>query len=301
LSLFANLMFPVLTLMGAGAVARRCWQVEARPLAQLILYLFCPALVFNSLLNTQLAGADLAGLAAGTILLVSLVCLAAGAPGRILRWPGKLGSAVQLGSAFFNLGNFGLPIIYSTYGQAGLERAVVIVVTHQILLFSLALYLAARSQFGAGAALRRVARMPTGYAALAAFACRRFAYLPPSFIIQPIQLLAQASIPIFLLLLGVQLAGIRFSRRWALLGFGSLLKLGLSPLLASLLGPLLGLEGLSLAVFILAASMPTAVVTVLLAIQYETEPDLVSSLTLTTTLLSLGTIPLIVNSLSQLA
>ena len=296
MSLFANLMFPVLTLMGAGAVARRCWQVEARPLAQLILYLFCPALVFNSLLNTQLAGADSGPPPAP----FSLVCLAAG-PRRILRWPGKLGSAVQLGSAFFNRGTFGLPIIYSTYGQAGLERAVVIVVTHQILLFSLALYLAARSQFGAGAALRRVARMPTGYAALAAFACRRFAYLPPSFIIQPIQLLAQASIPIFLLLLGVQLAGIRFSRRWALLGFGSLLKLGLSPLLASLLGPLLGLEGLSLAVFILAASMPTAVVTVLLAIQYETEPDLVSSLTLTTTLLSLGTIPLIVNSLSQLA
>lgn len=294
---FIDLMLPLVVLLAAGVIAGRCLQLEAKPLSRLTLYILSPALVFNSLVRSSLSGWQLLGLAGGTLAVILCLSLAVSLLCWALRWPARVASAVKLGSVFTNVGNYSLPIILSTCGAAGLERAVVIVVVHQLLLFSLAVYFAARSQMSATRSVGQIFRTPTFYAALIGLLWRRLPLAPPGWLLQAVGLLAQASLPVFLLLLGVQLSRAPFVRRFAVLGLGICVKLVAAPLLAAALATTLHLERLSGQVLTLAAAAPTAVVTVMLAIEFDAEPELVSTLALATTLLSLVSVPLVIRSL----
>lgn len=293
----ANLMLPLLLLILAGGVANRVLQVEAKPLAKLTLYLLSPALVFNSLYHSQLTGDQVIKLGVGTLLVVILLSFVLSALSRVCNFSQGLTSGMQLGSVFMNIGNYGLPIISAVCGPAGLERAAVVMVVNQMLMFTLAIYFAARSSLGVGLALRKILQMPTAYAAALAFSLRYLAWSLPSWLLQSIALLCQASIPIFLLLLGIQLADMLFCRRWLLLGLGTFFKLALSPCLAVICASLLRLDSVSQQVLILAAASPTAVITTMLSVEFDTEPELVSSLTLLTTIASLVSIPIILRRL----
>lgn len=295
--MFAQLMLPLLLLISAGGLARRSLQIEAKPLAKLTLYLLSPALIFNSLYRSQLTGPQLAQLAGGTLLLiVSLSCLLT-LLCNLFGFSVRLASAMQLGAVFMNVGNYGLPIIAAACGSEGLERGAVVMVIHQMLMFSLAVFFAARGSLGSKAALQKVLQMPTAYAAILALALRYLGYGLPPWLEQAIALLCQACIPIFLLLLGIQLADMMFSQRWLLLGLGACFKLGIAPLVANCFAKLLHFDSLSQQIFVLAAASPTAVVTTMLSVEFDTEPELVSSLTIVTTIASLFTIPLIMQLL----
>jgi len=290
-----GLMLPIVLLLVAGVIARRSLEVEAKPLSKITLYILSPALVFSSLVKSEVGGLELLKLAAATVGLILGLSALLSLCSRTLRWSPGLTSAMKLGSIFTNVGNYSLPIISSLFGRAGLERVAVIVVTHQLLMCSLAVYFAARSHLGAWRSLGSVLRMPTAYAAVLALVWRQLPVAPPSWLMETSGLLAQAALPVFLLLLGVQLAGVVVSRRLGLLVFGSAVKLGASPAWAILLGSWLSLDQVSGKVLALAAAAPTAIVTTMLAIEFDAEPELVSSLTLCTTVLSLVSVPLCIS------
>lgn len=295
--MFAPLMLPLLLLIAAGGLARRSLQIEAKPLAKLTLYLLSPALIFNSLYRSQLTGPQLVQLAGGTLLLIiTLSCLLT-ILCHLFDFSVRLASAMQLGAVFMNVGNYGLPIIAAAHGSEGLERGAVVMVVHQMLMFSLAVFFAARGSLGSKAALQKVLQMPTAYAAILALVLRYLSYGLPPWLEQAIALLCQACIPIFLLLLGIQLADMMFSQSWLLLGLGACFKLGLAPLIANCFAILLHFDSLSQQIFVLAAASPTAVVTTMLSVEFDTEPELVSSLTIVTTIASLFSIPLIMQLL----
>ncbi|NLY54527.1 MAG: AEC family transporter [Firmicutes bacterium] len=290
----SDLMLPLLLLILAGVLAHRWLQVEAKPLAKLTLYVLSPALIFNSLYNSQLTGDQLLRLGGGTLLFICSLSLLLTICARCLGLSVRLTSAMQLGSVFMNVGNYGLPIIAGIFGPVGLERGAVVMVVHQMLMFSLAIYFAARSSLSVGQSVKKILQMPTAYAAILALTLRRLPLALPSWLFKAITLLTQASIPIFLLLLGVQLAGMSFCRRWPLLGLGTFFKLGLAPLLADRVAHALQFDLLSRQAFILSAATPTAVVTTMLSVEFDAEPELVSSLTIITTLASILTIPLVI-------
>jgi len=249
------------------------------------------------MISSKLTGNQLVSLSLSTVLLICLLAAVIDLVSKLSGLPTTTVSAMQLGSVFMNVGNFGLPVILSVCGTRGLESAVVIVVTHQVLMFTMGVYFAARSRFGASRAVTQVLRMPSAYAAVAGLSLRETGLLIPSFISRPITLLAQASIPIFLILLGVQLAGVFISRRPALLTLGSVVKLVVAPVTACMLAYWLRLDPVSKQALVLAAATPTAIVTTMLAIEFEAEPQLVSSLALVTTVLGMGTVPVVVRLL----
>ena len=109
--------------------------------------------------------------------------------------------------------------------------------------------------------------------------------LPPA-LSRSSQLLADASIPLMLVLLGLQLGGFQKPDRWRLLLTGTVIRLLLAPLLAILCAALLDLGGAARLAFILQAGMPTAVLTLILAYEFDTDRDLALNLILTTTLIS---------------
>jgi hypothetical protein len=72
----------------------------------------------------------------------------------------------------------------------------------------------------------------------------------------------------------------------ALIGASAFLQLVVSPLIGLLVAHWMGLTGASLQAAVLQASMPAAVVTTVLAVQYDLDKTLVSGVVVLTTILS---------------
>jgi predicted permease len=101
--------------------------------------------------------------------------------------------------------------------------------------------------------------------------------------------MAQAAVPMMLLLLGVQLARIdvRGHLRHIVgpISLSAALRLLVPPLLCLLLAPLLGVSGMPRNVVLLQLSMPTAVTAALLATEFGSDVQFVSAAILISTLI----------------
>jgi predicted permease len=127
----------------------------------------------------------------------------------------------------------------------------------------------------------------------------RIALLPSLY--QAIKLLSQAAVPVFMLVLGMQLGGNGGKDEpGARLPAGAMVLAGvnrlvLSPLLAWGLVSLVGLEGVTGQATIMEAAMPSAVLMVILAIEFDAQPRFVSAVVVGTTLASMVTLTLLLS------
>ena len=109
-----------------------------------------------------------------------------------------------------------------------------------------------------------------------------------------ISLVADASIPTVMLVLGMQLAAISRKRvAYRYVSVVTVIRMVLSPLIAAGILYFMPVSDLLKAVIILQAAMPAAANTTMFALQFGTEPDLVSFTTFITTLISIITIPIV--------
>jgi predicted permease len=298
--IYVNIMAPVVLLITAGFLARRYLGIEAPSLSKLTLNVLSPALVLNSLANSSLPAQHLVVMAGGVIILFAIQYVMVIGLARAAGLRRSETSAMNLMVLFMNLGNFGLPIVQFVYGVEGLERAVVMVAAQQILVYTVGVMLAGSSHLNWRQAVKAVVSMPNIYAIILGLYLHSSHTQLPMFVGQPVAILAQAANPMFLLVLGVQLASTRFVPRLKLISVATVLRLGVGPALAVALGVLLRMPPESLKVFVVEMGAPTAVTSCLLALEYNAEADLVSSATLVTTLLAVLTVPAIIALVGRL-
>ena len=114
-----------------------------------------------------------------------------------------------------------------------------------------------------------------------------------------VHLLGQAAVPVFLIVLGIQLAQTLQNGPRALhlpaLAIVTVGRLALAPALTLLFCWGLGLGGLAGKVSVLQSAMPTAVMTTVLATEFETDSPFATLAVLVTTLASLLTVTLWLN------
>ena len=128
--------------------------------------------------------------------------------------------------------------------------------------------------------------VPTVWSVAVAFAMTALRLRLPGPVQTSVHLLSQACIPVFLLVLGMQLRGARLAGPVKPLVFAAALRLGGGAAAGALLAPLFGLTGVARQAGVLQASMPTAVLATILASEYDVEPGFVTSVVLLTTLAS---------------
>jgi predicted permease len=135
--------------------------------------------------------------------------------------------------------------------------------------------------------------VPLVYAVIIGVLVRLLRWQLPTAILKATQLAGQATVPILLLLLGMQLARTEVNQAWRPVGWAVLVKLVASPLLALGLLSLLGLRGLAWQVGLVQAGTPTAVTVTILAGEYDAKPRFVATVVFVSTLLSLVTVTFI--------
>jgi predicted permease len=145
--------------------------------------------------------------------------------------------------------------------------------------------------------LAKLARLPVVYAAVLAVIVYTFSLPIPTPLMRGIEIAGDGSIPVMILVLGMQMADLRgqFNMRLALPAIG--LRLLIGPVVAVLIALWLNLQGLSRSTSIIEASMPPAVITIILATEFNLQPTAVTSIVVLATLLSPITIALMINLL----
>jgi len=257
-----------------------------------------PAFVFTALRESSVDFASLGTPALMAVVMYVLLTLIALALGAALRWESKTRKGAVLAFASKNCGNYGLPIILFAFGEEGLVIGTVFMITHILVHMTLGLSIASWS--GEHPLRRRVLnvlRFPYIYAIGLALIVRAIGVDLPPMIDRSVALVGQLWIPLMLVLLGVELSGIRVGHVLREAGLLTSAKLLVPPLLAFGVTRLLGIDGMAQAVLILQASMPTAVNGLLVARQFDTRPDLVASTLLLSTMGSILTIALLLGLL----
>ena len=293
-NIFTSNIAPILIIAGLGYLAGRTLQLESRSLAKLIFNLFSPALVFYSLYISTIDGR-----AFGTLILLIVLYqfLMAGLSYLILRFQhpdNTERAAVMLGTFTLNSGSYGLSVVNFAFGEIVLARAVALYIGNTILNYTFGVFVASSGSLPVRQALRNVVKVPAFYATIVALLLRAFNITLPDGLIRPVTVLKDAAIPCMLVLLGLQLSQPLVLSRRKMVGTGVLIKFLLSPLIGVGLVLLFHLDNLSAVAFIMQTSMPTAVMTLILAKEYRLDETLMVNMIMVTTLVSPITLSVII-------
>lgn len=301
LEVLLEVLLPIAVVAAVGFALRRAMPLDQATLNRVVIYGLSPALIFVSLVRADLSGDGalrMLALSVGVVLVLGGLIAAVALPLRVRR--ADL-SALLLTSLFMNSGNYGLPAARFAFGEEGFTQAVFYFVAQSIMAQTLGVAVAAAGGAKPGAGLLREAagrvfRMPQVYAVLAALLVRLSGFDPAAAtgagagLFKGLALIGEAALPMMLVVLGLQLgAGVTIEQP-GMVALASALRLIASPLLAYGLGLALGLGGVSLAVGVMLAGMPTAVNTTILAIEFNSRPSLVVGTVVVTSFASLVTL-----------
>ncbi len=292
-----NVIVPVFIIVALGFVLGKWRVIEVKSLSTVAIYLMVPCLVISSFTRRKVESGELTQLMVFTVLVALAAVALAWFIARILRLDRRWESAMIVSTAFGNVGNFGLPLALFAFGDAGLQQATVVFVASGILSFSLGIFFASRGTYTPAQAFLQIFKMPPIYATATALAINAFNIALPDFINRPLILLGDGSIPLQLVMVGVQLSGASLKSTTSVVGWAVAARLVGGVLLGFAIAALMGLEGVPRQAAILQAAMPTAVNSSIFAVQFDLHPEFVSSVVVLTTLLSLVTLTVVLNLL----
>jgi hypothetical protein len=295
-SIFVENLLPIFLTAGVGFVFGRTMRPDIKTASRLAFYVFSPCLVFSTLVRVGIGGSELRQLALFTMGITVVMITLAYLTGRALRVDRRMMATLIIASVFVNGANYGLAATKFAFGEPALARAMVYFVFNVFALYTVGIFIASVGQLSWRQALGKMLAVPAFYALLIAGTVRYAGWQVPLYADRAITLLSDAAIPMMLVILGLQIAEARSwpRHRMGLIGAATFLQLVMAPLAALALAYGVGLTGPARQAAVLQSSMPTAVITTILAIEYELDTQMVAGTVILTTLLSPLTIaPLI--------
>jgi predicted permease len=294
-STFANNILPIILLSGAGFALGKLLHIEPRSLGRVVFYVFSPVLIFDLLVQNQLQLTEAAIVIAFTLCVLVLIGLLTLLMGVVLKLERTALVAILITTIFANTGNYGLPLVSFAFGDEALPYAGIYFITTTLLFYTFGVFLASLGHMSFKNAVVGLFRIPMIYAVLLAILINVWNIGLPIPIARTVELAADGTIPLMLILLGVQLTHVEFSRNQRALQLSVALRLVVAPLIALIFAGLFGLQDFSRQASVTQASMPSIVSSTVLATEYNLDARLVTAAVFISTLLSPFTLtPLLV-------
>ena len=301
LSIFAADLLPVFAIAGAGFLLARYLGVQVQTVSRVTFYALAPALVFNMLVSSRVDASQVGRM----VLFYALVTASAALMARLAAVPLKLDrpslSAFMLVVISSNSGNYGLPVAMLAFGRDALAFASVYFLTSSLFSYTGGILIAASGRRTFAEAVRGVLRVPAVYGAAAAGLTMLFNATLPDTLMRPVMMLSDAALPMMILVLGMQLERATRPDRPVMVATAVALSIVLTPLAAIGIAYLVGLHGAAFQAGVLQASMPTAVITTILALEFDVAPNFVTSVVVFSTMLSPVTVTLLIAFLQRYA
>ena len=189
-----------------------------------------------------------------------------------------------------NTGNMGIPICLFAYGTFGMGVAASISAVIVLLHFTLNVFLASK-RFN----ILVIVKSPSFYAILITVAFLYFEIEAPTFVLNTVMLLAYAMIVLILMSLGIALTQLKiFSLKSSIIS--SIGRVVIGPIIGLILIKIFNLSGVGAGVLLIQSSMPSAILTYLIASMYSPKKvvDSIASTVVVSTLMSIITVPIVV-------
>ena len=292
--IFLSDILPIFIVAGTGFVLARRVAVNVRALSSVSFNALAPCLVFTLMVSSSISALDFGRMALFCVLVMAIRGILA----RLVAVPLGLDRTTRAGFllvvVFSNSGNFGLPVVLFAFGREALTFATVYFVIAAVLSYTVGVFLAASGRRSFMEALRGIRRVPTVYAVIAAAIVIALGVPIPIGVMRAITLMSDASLPMLMLVLGMQLHGAKRLEHPGAVAVAVILSLVVSPLLAFPLATAVGLTGPAFEAAVLQAAMPAAIVTTILAIEFDLDPAFPTSVVFVSTLLSPFTVTLLI-------
>lgn len=308
-----NVIAPIILVMLVGGIYGRLFKPDPKIISTLIIYLFAPFLVLEGITNADVQADELLQIGVFVVIVSLVLAILAGIVGRFIKLERRSIASLILCVVIFNGANYGVPFNTFAFGIEAAEIAVVYYSASAIVTNTLGIYLAA---WGTGQSARgaiiSVLRVPILYATILGVIFNLSAlYIPtasgitppdhtsiPLTIARVIDVLSDATIPMMLVLIGIQLESLVMPRhKLKSIVIATIGTLIISPLIAALFAALMGMEGLVLQVGIVQFGMPTAVIVSAIVTQFDGDTELTNGTLLLSTLGSILSLSLLVELL----
>jgi predicted permease len=294
LSVFVSDILPIFLVAGVGFLLSRFLAIDVQMLARVVFNALAPCLILDLLLASPLTGPDFGRMALFCVVVTAAIGLIA----RIVAIPLALDRPTLAGFLlvvmFSNGGNYGLPATLFAFGREALAHATVYFVTSAMLTYTVGVLLAKSGRRTLWQAIAGIVTVPAVYGLASAGVLLALDITPPEPLMRPVRLLSDAALPMMMLVLGMQLERSQSFEHPRAIMAASLLSLLVAPILAFVAVDLIDLTGPARQAAILEASMPAAVVTTILALEFDAAPSFVTNVVFTSTLLSPITVTLLI-------
>jgi len=293
-------LYQVLTVMfllialGMFLRAVKVFPPETAPLLnRFVLYLTFPCLIFRSLQPAHLAP-ELWKIPPVAYTLISLVFIASYfLSSRLLHLRDETSVSLAMGAAFGNTAFLGYPFISALLGEKGLPPAIFFDQMGNFLstyTVGVLLCVYAQTKRLSARSLLEIIKLPPFLAFLLAIITNGLTV--PPFLWETINRLADATVPLTMVAIGMSLSASHLFRNWKLLLSASSIKLAALPLLFLVGTQFVYFSPLYQKVMVIQAATPTLMTSYTLASIYNLDSEFSSSIIFFTTFLSLLTLPL---------
>ncbi len=290
------IILPVLIIFGIGFIGQKLIGFDIKSISTAALYLMSPFLAFRTFYTNPL-NMDYIYIIAFCLILTVALFAVVWITGKLMGATMPQMSAMILGGVFMNSGNYGAPVVLFAFGAIGFDYAVVMMVFQSLLMNTIGIFFASlggEEKATLHESFQRVIRMPLIYAAFLGVGMQAIHVDLPQPLMEGISMVADASIPTVMLVLGMQLAAIQRKRvAYRYVTAVTIIRMIASPIIAMVILLFMPVNDLLRSVLILQTAMPAAANTTMFALQFGTEPDLVSFTTFITTIISIVTIPIV--------
>jgi malate permease and related proteins len=297
LSVFTQVLLPILIMFGAGWLLDRKWKVDLATVVKLNINLFVPAFIFYELTTKQVEG-RLAWLAVGFTLAVVLVLFTLAA--LIARWRRyslAQTRSLQIAACFYNSANYGVPLMHLAFPGPAETLQVFVILVQNIGNFTLGVFLVSSTKTPGWRALLPMFRQTSFWAVIIGLIVRGcLGPIAPDlhgewrWFWTPLRYFHDGLVAVALVTLGVQLSKTAARSTLPRLGWALSLRLLVGPLVGWALALAFGFEGEILLTMILSTSFPTAVNTALIAHEFKADTEYATGAVFWSTLFSMVTV-----------
>ncbi|WP_088538244.1 AEC family transporter [Methanobrevibacter sp. 87.7] len=291
----------IFIILAIGFIAKRFNLLSANEGAtinKVVVYLAMPFLVFRSLYDANMSLLPTLGkfpiigfISAFLVGIVSYLLFVG------MKLPDKQKYALLSVIIMGNTGFVGFPVVMGVYGVSGLVRAIFFNITDVLMM--IVVYLIFVIKFGGEykEVVKRIFSFPVLWGLIIGLLFNLY-HIPIGTVgTNIINYLADITIPLIILSLGLSMNFKGFGKKFGLTLTGSVLKLFVYPFFAFFILKLFGITGFDNEIALIEAAMPSAMLSISYVMEFGLDVELTSDIIVFDTLLSLVTLPVLMTCL----
>jgi predicted permease len=295
LFIFVNILLPVFIQIFAGFFMQKKFKLTISTLTKLQFYIVMPSLLFNQIFKANIERGTVLAVTISTFGIFLILYLISLITAKSLKYSKSITGSFINSVSYYNSGNYTIPLLQLLFNNPlAISVQIIVMVVQNLLMSTFGILTSNAANKSLGRAILDSFKAPMMYSIVTALILRSFGISVWKPVWNSVEIISQALVPMALITLGAQLAETEVNLKSSKVYLSNTLRLVISPLLAWMFATMLNLHGLVAQVIIICAAAPTAVNTVILAIEYDNEPDFSSQAVFSSTVISAVTVSVVI-------